>query len=68
MTKLIWISCPHCGTVFRVAIPEKTKEIWKISNKQVSYRDWGFGYVEKAIPVGCPKCKKTFAVIVREDR
>ena len=57
MTQLIWISCPHCGTIFRVAVPAQARAISMFYSEPREESCFG-GLI---MSITCPKCSKKFS-------
>jgi len=51
INKLAWVTCPECGTAFRVGVPANARDVRSRRQDSLSYY---------TIPVSCPKCKYKF--------
>ncbi|MBU4190051.1 MAG: CpXC domain-containing protein [Candidatus Thermoplasmatota archaeon] len=55
INRLGWITCPYCGTSFRVGVPTDATKLAPSTSYACGYR----------FPVTCPRCKKGFTVEYR---
>ncbi|MBU4190050.1 MAG: zinc-ribbon domain-containing protein [Candidatus Thermoplasmatota archaeon] len=49
INKLAWVTCPDCGTTFRVGVPANARDVRAEGGSNM-------------FPVACPKCKHKFRV------
>ncbi len=64
LTNQVWVSCPDCSTMFRVAIPSQFKKIEIVEDE--SDETYGFGQQAKYQSATCvaPECEGHFYILL----